>query len=37
MSYESYGFFRKEFLKDTKDKLIESDELFFKHLRLLGA
>ena len=28
MSYETYGFFRKEFLNDKKDKLIESDELF---------
>ena len=29
MSYETYGFFRKEFLNDKKGKLIESDELFF--------
>ena len=29
MSYEIYGFFRKEFLNDKKDKLIESDEFFF--------
>ena len=28
MSYETYGFFRKEFLNDKKGKLIESDELF---------
>ena len=28
MSYENYGFFRKEFLNDKKGKLIESDELF---------
>ena len=28
MSYESYGFFRKEFLNDKKGKLIETDELF---------
>ena len=30
-------FFRKEFLNDKKGKLIESGELFFKYLRLLGA
>ena len=28
MSYETYGFFRKEFLNDKKGKLIESDEHF---------
>ena len=28
MSYETYGFFRKEFLNNIKGKLIESDELF---------
>ena len=28
MSYKIYGFFRKEFLNDKKDKLIESDEFF---------
>ena len=28
MSYEAYGFFRKEFLNDKIGKLIESDELF---------
>ena len=28
MSYETYGFFRKEFLNDKKGKLIESDERF---------
>ena len=28
MSYETYGFFRKEFLNDKKGKLIETDELF---------
>ena len=28
MSYETYGFFRKEFLNDKKGKLIESDKLF---------
>ena len=28
MSYETYGFFRKEFLNDKKGKLIKSDELF---------
>ena len=27
MSYETYGFFRKEFLNDKKGKLIESNEL----------
>ena len=37
MSYETYGFLRKEFLNDKKGKLIESNELFFKYLRLLGA
>ena len=28
MSYETYGFFRKEFLNDKKGKLIKSGELF---------
>ena len=28
MSYDTYGFFRKEFLDDKKGKLIETDELF---------
>ena len=28
MSYETYGFFRKEILNDEKGKLIESDKLF---------
>ena len=28
MSYETYGFFRKEFLNDKKGKLIKSDEHF---------
>ena len=28
MSYETYSFFRKEFLNDKKGKLMESDELF---------
>ena len=32
MSYETYSFFRKEFLNDKKGKLMESDELFFKYL-----
>ena len=28
MSYETYGFFPKEFLNDKKCKLMKSDELF---------
>ena len=28
MSYETYGFFRKEFLRGKKGKLLKSDELF---------
>ena len=28
MSYETYGFFQKEFLRDKKGKLLKSDELF---------
>ena len=28
MSYETYVFFRKEFLNDKKGKLMKSDELF---------
>ena len=37
MSYQTYGFFCKEFLNDKKGILIKSDELFLKYLRLLGA
>ena len=28
MSYETYGFFQKEFLRDKKGKLLKSDEVF---------